>query len=110
MIIDAGTLNRRIEIYHKVKTLNEINQTVFEYVLFKKVWANIAPQTGKASIAPAGTIASEITHKITIRYRKDITADMYIMYEGIRFDLKTKPLDPYMSHRFLELSVGEVVE
>lgn len=107
--MDVGSLNRRIEVWHKVKRINSLNQTIYEYVPFKGIWASIVPQTGKAFAAQAGTVAAEITHKIIIRHRNDLSNDMYIMYKGTRYDIKFI-LDPYMARKNLELSVTEVVE
>ena len=108
--MQPGELNRRITFYKKIKAINEMNQTTHEFREYKSLWAKIQPMTNRAVLSAADTLASEITHKITVRYRKDITKDMYIMYGLKRFDIKASPIDPYMSHEWLEISVAEVDE
>lgn len=106
--MEIGKLNKRIEIWHKTKKENMLKQTEEDDQLYKLLWASIVPQTGKSFSAPAGTTQAEISHKIIIRYRTDITEIMFIKYQGRRFDIKYI-LDPYEKHEKLEIYVSEVV-
>ena len=45
-----------------------------------------------------------------IRFRKDITADMRILYQGHMFSIAGPPLDMDYTHRMLEIQCEEVFE
>ncbi|SNR85983.1 phage head-tail adaptor, putative, SPP1 family [Anaerovirgula multivorans] len=107
--MNPGRLNKRIEVWYKVKELNDLKQTVQKDKFKTKLWAAIIPQTGKSFSAPADTKQAEITHKIEVRYRNDLKSNMHIKYRGRRFDIKYI-LDPYEKHEKLEIYVSEVVE
>ena len=67
------------------------------------VWCGVTPQTGSLlSGRPAETQLSRTTHKVTIRYRKGLTPDMWLEIEGATYDI-LYILDPYLRHESLEL-------
>lgn len=66
-------------------------------------WCAVVPQTGSLlSGRPAETVVSSTTHKIYLRYRPGITPDMWMVVEGVRYDIQYV-LDPYLTHTVLEL-------
>lgn len=67
------------------------------------VWCSVTPQTGSLlSGRPAETQLSRTTHKVVIRYRRGITADMWLEIAGETYDI-LYILDPYLRHESLEL-------
>jgi len=63
----------------------------------------VTPQTGSLlSGRAAETTISRTTHKVTIRYRKGLTEDMWLEIEGETYDI-LYILDPYMRHEWLEI-------
>ena len=67
------------------------------------VWCGVTPQTGSLLTGrPAETVLSRTTHKVTIRYRPGITADMWLEIGGEPYDI-LHILDPYLRHETLEL-------
>ena len=67
------------------------------------VWCGVTPQTGSLLTGrPAETVLSRTTHKVTIRYRPGITADMWLEIGGEPYDI-LYILDPYLRHETLEL-------
>lgn len=67
------------------------------------VWCGVTPQTGSLLTGrPAETQLSRTTHKIIIRYRKDVTPDMWMEIQGQRYTI-LYILDPYLRHETLEL-------
>lgn len=67
------------------------------------VWCQVVPQTGSLLNGRAGeTQLSRTTHKVVIRYRKDVTPDMWLEIEGDRYDI-LYILDPYLKHISLEI-------
>lgn len=107
----AGKLRHKIDVYGKIKTKNEINETKYVDGLVKTISAEIIPQTGKLQIQQADTILANVTHKIVIRYKagKDITPNMHIMFKSHRFDIKYI-LNPFFKNETLEIFVEEVIE
>ena len=104
-------LDKRIEILTNQKTKNELNETVYEYLPDKKMWAAIIPQTGSLQKQVADTILTNVTHKVIVRYSagKDITKDMRISFKGHTFEIKYI-LNPYFKNETLEIFVQEVLK
>lgn len=67
------------------------------------VWCAVIPQTGSLlNGRPAETELARTTHKIIIRFRPDITPDMWVEVYGVRYDI-LYVMDPYHGHTTLEL-------
>lgn len=67
------------------------------------VWCAVIPQTGSLlNGRPAETELARTTHKIVMRYRKDITPDMWVEVDGARYDI-LYVMDPYHDRKTLEL-------
>ena len=69
------------------------------------VWCQVAPQTGSLLTGrPGETVLARTTHKVILRYRRDIeiTPDMWVEVEGEKYDI-LYILDPYLKHVWLEL-------
>lgn len=67
------------------------------------VWAGVTPQTGSLLTGRvADTQLTRTTHKVLLRYRQDVTADMWLEIGGQRYDI-LYILDPYLRHERLEL-------
>lgn len=108
--MNPGQLNKRIEVWGKVKGTNELKQTVYTDGLIKTVWASIVPQTGRLLNAPADTILSNVTHKIIIRYSAmpSINNTMWLKYKGKRFDIDFI-LNPYEKNQYYEIFAKQVI-
>jgi SPP1 family predicted phage head-tail adaptor len=109
--MNPGKLRRRVEVYGKTKTINELNQTTYTDGLKTTIWAEIVPQTGNMQRQQAETILTSVTHKIIVRYNagKDFKSSDYIKYKGRRFDIKFI-LNPFERNETLELFVTEVID
>ena len=104
-------LNKRVEVWHreKSKTKDELGQYPVEDKLFGTFYAGIVPQTGKLLAGRvADTELARTTHKIVMRYNKNIKEDMWIMHEGVRYDI-IYILDPYANHERIEVFCEVVV-
>lgn len=53
---------------------------------------------------------TEVSHRIYVRFRNDITADMRIKYHGRIFTIEGPPLDIDERHELLEIQCREVFE
>lgn len=107
----TSMLNRQIEIFRTVEGMeNELGQYDIAAELVDVVYAAITPQTGNMLQGRvADTVLTRVTHKFVIRYRPDLTTDMYIMYGGQRFDI-VYILDPYANHERLEIFTEGVIQ
>lgn len=67
------------------------------------VWCGVTPQTGSLLAGrPAETQLSRTTHKVTIRYRRGLTPDLWLEIGGEVYDI-LYVLDPYLRHETLEI-------
>ena len=67
------------------------------------VWCGVTPQTGSMlSGRPGDTVLTRTTHKVIIRYRSDLKPEMWLMIDGVRYDI-LYILDPYLRHETLEV-------
>lgn len=101
----SSTLNRMAEIWAIATGAkkDELGQCPKEERCLAKVWAGVTPQTGSLlSGRVSDTQLSRTTHKVTLRYRKDLTPDMWLVIEGQRYDI-LYILDPYLAHERLEV-------
>ena len=108
--MDAGELNKRIELWGKVEFTNELLETTYRDNKIKTIWAEVVPQTGSLQRAQAETLLSNTTHKIIVRYGsgKDIKEDMWFIFREHRFDIKYI-LNPYFRNEKIEIFVEEVI-
>lgn len=100
----------RISIHSNQKTTNELEETKYEFMPLKDLWAAIIPQTGSLQKQQADTILTNVTHKIIVRYAsgKDITKEMKIYFREHEFEIKYI-LNPYFKNETLEIFVQEVL-
>lgn len=112
MIGLSSELNRKVEVWQRVKsdTRNELGQSDYKDELVKTVWAAVIPQTGSLLAGRAAdTQLTRTTHKIKCRYTKAIRHDMWLMYEGERYNI-LYILDPFQRHECLEIFCEVVVQ
>lgn len=101
----ATELNKRVEIWHSVRSLTKdaLGQYPIVDTKYIDTFAAIIPQTGSLLTGrTADTTLSRTTHKIKLRYRNDIVPDMWVMADGVRYDI-LYILDPNLDHERLEL-------
>jgi len=86
-MINAGKLNKRISILRAVGvTNNSLGQGTPKYQVYKTVWANVTPLTGK-EYSEAQIIRAETTYRIKLRYIDGVLPDMKVEYNGKKFDI-----------------------
>ena len=86
----SSRLKNRIDVYGKIKSINELNEVDFEYGKIKTIWAEIIQQSGSEKTGKGNTIYAEVSHKFTIRSNSlsEITNDMYFIFKGQKYDIK----------------------
>lgn len=105
--MQAGELRNRITIQKQVSTQDSFGQQVETWTDIATVWSNINPIAGREFFA-AETVNSEITHKIRIRFRSDITPDMRVVYQSRMFFIQTV-INEYEKNTVLQLMCKELV-
>lgn len=106
----AGILRDRICIEHKIKSQDPESGLITDswQVFADKAPAQVYYLSAKEFIT-AQTEKSEITARITIRYRKGIHAQMRIVFDGKYFDIKGVLPDNKNGKTHLTILVSEGV-
>jgi len=102
-----GKLRHRITLQEIIKTDDGYGGIVETWKDIATVWAAIEPLKGTERYQ-AQQVQSELTHKVTIRYRAGIKPQMRILYGNRVFDIEAV-IDVDERHRWLELLCSEVV-
>ena len=99
----TGHLNKRVTLLKLTEVEDEYNLTHQELVdaVGHKVWAKIEPLRGVAYIE-AHKEGVKDTIRITIRYRANVTNDMFVKYRDKLYTIDTI-IDPAEAHAKLEL-------
>lgn len=85
--MQSGKLRNQVTFQRQIKRKDELGQLVNEWVDMCTVRAEIRDVSGKEyQNSQAEQVQTDC--KILIRYRKDITADMRVLCNGIYYDIK----------------------
>lgn len=90
-MMGAGRKRYRVTLRKPTFAQNEFGEPVKTYVDGDTVWAAIEPISGREFIANAG-VRTEYTVKITINYRRDVTADYQIVHGNTTYELTSPPI------------------
>lgn len=82
--MDIGRTNKRITFCRYTEKQNELLQTETALEEIKTVWASVEPTRGR-EYQEAQRIRPELTYKITTRYHKEVTPDMFIKFKDRYF-------------------------
>lgn len=85
-MIYAGRLDQRVTLQQKSVTRDDIGGEVVTWVDVATLWAAVQPVRGREYIALRAA-QSDITTKITIRYRSGVTTAMRIVWNGHAMDI-----------------------
>lgn len=99
----TGHLNKRVTLLKLAEVEDEYGLTHQDMVdaVGHKVWAKIEPLRGAAYIE-AHKEGIKDTIRITIRYRENVTTDMFVKYRKKLYTIDTI-IDPAEAHAKLEL-------
>lgn len=103
----AGALNRRVALQKVVMTSDAEGVSGETWSLVSNVWANINPAGGTEQMQ-AGQMEEKITHRVTIRYRSDLSTRQRFVY-GTRTFLIHSMLDQDEAHREIDCLCEEIV-
>ena len=65
---------------------NALSQTEQALAEVKTVWASVEPTRGR-EYQEAQRVRPELTYKVTTRYHKEVTPDMFIKFKGRYFNI-----------------------
>jgi len=102
----AGNLKHKIIIQTYSETQNDFGEVVKGWEDFKSAYASITPLSAK-EFFKAGTQA-EVSHKVEIRYLKDIKPKMRVMFGTREFSIESV-LNIREANKALQLICTEVV-
>ena len=105
----AGKLDKKIIIQVRTLSQDASGQPNETWSTFAIVYANIKPLVGK-DLLEANQLVNQISHDVTIRYRRGIKAKMRISYLDRYFEIASPPIDPNESREWLYLKCKEVEE
>jgi len=84
--MDIGRTNKRITFCRYEEKENGLSQMEQALTEIKTVWASVEPTRGR-EYQEAQRVRPELTYKITTRYHKEVTQDMFIKYKNRFFNI-----------------------
>lgn len=86
--MQAGSLNRRIEIQSRDTGTDAAGQPVQTWTTLATVWANVKTSTGMGSVrAPIDGVEIN-AYSFRIRYRTDVDAAERVVFNSQNFDVR----------------------
>lgn len=104
--INIGDLRQRVTIEGYVVSSDGYGGRPKSWVPVATVWAKVEPLRGREYFE-AHQIKTEVTHRVIIRYRPDVTPEMRVKVGDNRYLLIESVIDIEERHRFLELICRE---
>lgn len=105
----TGRLRHRVTILAPSWTTDEFGDpSVATLTERATVWANVSPLSG-SELFEAKQLKSEVTHRVTIRYRNDVKSSDRIQFGTRTLDV-SHVLDIDEKHAFTQLLCTEVVD
>mgnify|MGYP001576579649 FL=1 len=107
MGLAVGRLNKRVTLQSATTARDGHGQPIETWSNVEVVWAAIEPIRGREYFA-AQQFATEVTHRIRIRYRTASSAKWRVIYGSRTFRVESV-IDPLERHETLELMCVEVL-
>ena len=82
----AGKLDQRVTLERQSRVLGPLGQPVNAWAPLMTVWAAVEPLVGREYLA-AQAAQSEVTARVTMRYRRGITAQDRVIHEGTIYNI-----------------------
>lgn len=104
----AGKLRHRVTLQRKEQTQNPLTGAmVTAWVDVEKVWASVEPLRAREFIA-AQAVQSDVSVRITVRYRPGITAAMRLLHDGKTYNITGVLADKDSGREYLTLPCAEL--
>lgn len=106
-MIDSGRLRHKVSLQRYEETVDAATGARDKaWVEVAKVWAEIAPLSARDFIQSAA-LQSQVTTRITIRYRENVDASMRIAHRGKIYDIAGVLPDKDSGLEYLTLPCSE---
>ena len=104
-----GPLRKQVAVQQELPTPDGAGGYALSWVTVAATWAEITPMAGR-EVFIDGHNESHVTHKITLRWRSDITitADMRILYNNRTFNIRAV-INTDERNQFIEILADEGV-
>ena len=99
--MQAGKLDQRVTLEQLVTIGDSWGGTVEAWAPLMTVWAEVSPLVGREYLA-AQAAQSEVTARVTMRYRRGITAQDRVIHDGTIYGIESL-VDVRSGHRELVL-------
>jgi SPP1 family predicted phage head-tail adaptor len=102
-----GSMRERVEIQSLATSRDELGSITETWSELATVWASVRSVSAREYYA-ARQVNAEVTHRVAIRYRSDVTPLMRLIWGSRTLEI-VSALDKDGRERFLELLCTEVV-
>ena len=107
--MQAGKLRHRVTLQKPVKHRDPQTGAVIPgWEDVKKIWADVVPLSAREFVA-SQAVQSEVTTRITIRKRSDVTNKHRILFRGQVYNIEGVLPDPVSGLEYLTLPCSEGV-
>ncbi len=104
-----GKLRHRVRIERPDLTQDPATgEMVAGWALVRSAWASVEPLSAREFIA-AGANQSQLSARITMRHKGDITPDMRIIHRGHEYNIEGVLPDPKSGLHYVTIPVSEGV-
>lgn len=103
--IEIGTMRHRITFQRPVKTPDGYKGHTVQWQDVVTVWASVEPLSGREYFY-SHQIKAEVTHRVKMRYREDITVKMRIKHRDRVLEIESV-IDLKERHETLEILCKE---
>ena len=103
--MSIGDRRRQVALQSRSDTLDDYGQRVRTWATVANIMAHVEPLYGRELEAARATM-QQVTHRITIRYRTNIAAQMRFVYAGRYFNINAI-MDTDTRHRELQVLCTE---
>lgn len=106
-MLRAGRLRHRVSLQRLQETRDpETGAVISDWSEVAKLWAEVAPLSAREFVA-SQAVQSEVSARITIRYRADITAKDRIVYRDKIYNIEGVLTDRDSGLEYITLPVSE---
>jgi SPP1 family predicted phage head-tail adaptor len=106
-MIPAGQLRHRVTLQKPQTTVSGYGERTTSWADAFTCWADFHPLSVREFLAQSG-LQSQVTARVTIRYRDDVDATMRVTYRGKVYNIAGVLPDPDSGREYLTLPVSEV--
>jgi len=102
----AGNLRQRVLLQQVTPTVDSYGETVEVWTDYKRAWCRIEPLMGK-ELLDARQLTADVTHRVTMRNRDDVTEKMRINLNGRVLHVATAPIRLDERNEFIQMDAIE---